>query len=237
MSMQVVVEIVLILAVAGVTIFAFRSHDLALAESLGASLAAALGRVMATPVPLGGTQGGGAMPTRVDVYPWRTWPVLTPQCQLIQSLPSGAETSTWYNDCGETCCSIVIRACRGVMVPPDVLRNTLLGSASSGLTSAADLVAILASAHVQSHSDSVPQDKVRQELTDSTQDGRPVIALGRWPTPGGVLHWLLVLYVDSQDVVHYINPWGGVRSYLSVADWLTYSTGEYVFVDSHMLFG
>src|SRR5579864_3529482 len=69
--------------------------------------------------------GGGGSPAvlaRSDVRSWLGTAVLRPTSQRNQTLPAGAETATWWNDCGETCCTMLVEGCRGVWVAPDELR-------------------------------------------------------------------------------------------------------------------
>jgi len=154
---------------------------------------------------------------------------------LTQSLPSGAETATWYNDCGETCCSMIVRAARGVYVAPDSLRVYLRGQGGNPLTDANALVQILNICKVGAHIEGWSGGEAINGMRAATADGRPVCALGKWPTPGGVLHWLLVYAVDSEKV-YYNNPWGGVRSWIVTGEWEGYAADSYAVVDSHLLY-
>ena len=189
--------------------------------------------------------GGGSKPLQVSsrratpaagrytVLPWRGVIGIRPQSQQAQTLPDGAEKDTWWNDCGETCASMVIEAVWGVNVPPDALRALYLGPRSDGLTTPTQLVDILHRNEVGAHADTWSKSDQISRISAHLETDRPVIALGRWPTPGGVLHWLLVTGVSGGSV-YYINPWQGVRSYIEVADWGVYATGDYVVVDSHI---
>jgi hypothetical protein len=216
---------------------ALHYHNVATTAAIAAALASVLERVGSTLTPGRAAAGGGILPSRADVYPWRTWPVVQAQSQLQQTLPSGAEQTTWYNDCGETCASMLVRACRGVTVPPDVLGVYSLTPGSNGLTTAQDLVNILASSQIAAQVVSASEGPALDMLKASTLDGRPVICLGMWPTPGGALHWILALYVESTNRVHYINPWGGNHSWMDWSDWLQHTSNSYVELKSHMLFG
>jgi len=179
--------------------------------------------------------GGGSTPVRCDVLPWLPTSALPVYGQLTQTLPSGSETETWYNDCGETCCSMIIRGARGVYVPADELRVLLRGQGGNPLTDADALVAILAMCNVKAHSCVWGVDAAIPYMQRATADGLPLCTLGTWPTPGGVLHWLLVYGVDTSKVF-YINPWSATKSWLNRGDWASYSANSYVLVDSHLLY-
>lgn len=185
--------------------------------------------------PIGPTEAPPAAPEHQDCFPWKGLETLAVQKQTHQELPPGAETTTWWNDCGETCCSMIIRAARGVYCPPDVLRMQSLGVASNGLTGVYNVQDILSHNYVRSEIRYWDSTEYAHKLAAATADGRPVMALGRWPTPGGVLHWLLVTSVGGGQV-RYINPWGGVRSWIDLADWHLYSSDQYIEVTDHMLF-
>ena len=209
-------------------------HATRLAASLKDALTAA-GALLPVLTAKAAAAAGGTIPLRADTRVWLPTSVLHPQGQLAQVLPQGAERSTWYNDCGETCCAMVIRSARGVQVAPDSLREVALGDASNGLTTADSCVGILALSSIRA-TRVVPSGNGWLDLLDTaTKDGRPVLALGTWPTPGGVLHWLLVTSTDA-DRVYYINPWGGVSSWLSKGDWASFHSNDYVEITSHLLF-
>lgn len=188
--------------------------------------------VMPSSLPL--AAGGGA-PVRQDILPWLPATALPVYGQLTQTLPESGPTTNWYNDCGETCCSMVVRAARGVYCAADELRVLLRGQGGNPLTNADDLVSILHICHIHAHTATWGSDAAISAMRQATQDGRPCLALGTWPTPGGVLHWLLVYAVDGEKV-YYINPWGAVKSWLMLADWATYTANSYVIVDSHLLY-
>jgi hypothetical protein len=179
--------------------------------------------------------GGGGAPVRQDCRNWLPASIVPAYGQLTQSLPSGAETATWYNDCGETCCSMIVRAARGVYVAPDSLRVYLRGQGGNPLTDANALVQILNICKVGAHIEGWSGGEAINGMRAATADGRPVCALGKWPTPGGVLHWLLVYAVDSEKV-YYNNPWGGVRSWIVTGEWEGYAADSYAVVDSHLLY-
>lgn len=228
-----------LVALAVITLVSLAAH---VAQSRHMStLAGALNHIVddiAGNTPLTGhltaASGGGHVPQRADVLPWLPTSVLPVYGQLTQTLPTGAETETWYNDCGEVCVSMVVRAARGVYVPGDVLRVLLRGQGGSALTNEGDLVTMLSLCTVSAHAATWGPGTAIQAMRDATEDGRPVIALGRWPTPGGVLHWLVVTSVNTTKI-YYINPWSREHSYLGIADWQQYSANSYVEVDSHLL--
>jgi len=99
----------------------------------------------------------------------------------------------------------------GARLSPDALRAATNGVAGSGLTNGTDIANQASYANVVMRSHDTDAAGAQALATAAVADGRPVAILGEWPTPGGVLHWLLVT-ATTPGGVSYINPWGGVHS-------------------------
>lgn len=195
----------LVLALLGYLTASVQAHTRELAAQQAAAIAkeqaaAARGR-RATDA------GGGATPTRAAPL-WN---------QLNDPLSQGGLPLQRYNECGEECCAEVIWAQHGVEISADALRSQLRGPAGSALTTATDLVRILARNNVQATAVDDAADVVAAALQLATSEGRMAIALGRWVSPT-ILHWVLVTRADAAGC-GYNDPWGGLRH---AVDWTAF---------------
>lgn|SRR5581483_965944 len=179
--------------------------------------------------------GGGSARTRVTVLPWLKTDALPQWSQNTQVDPEGGNPSQHWNECGETCCAMVIAGVWGVPVEPGALVESIGGPGNQGLTTGDDLVAILKLNHVAAESLAIGPDLGLAAMKGALADDRPVIILGTWPTPGGVLHWLLATSVDAKTV-RYINPWTGQESWIPLDGFLHWFANSLVIVHSHLHF-
>ncbi|HEV2461072.1 MAG TPA: hypothetical protein VGS80_22195 [Ktedonobacterales bacterium] len=146
--------------------------------------------------------------------------------------PDGSAALQRYNECGETLVASVVAAVWGVSASPDAFRAAVHGPAGSALTTAGDLVAMLAYANVLGTAHSGSVGELRLVVEAVTRDDRGVLLLGTWPTPGNALHWLLATGSDAGRL-EYLNPWGGVRSWLLWPDVAPLFAGSWVQVAAH----
>jgi hypothetical protein len=149
--------------------------------------------------------------------------------QSLTILPDGVDDPQWFNDCGETCLAMALAAVRGTPMSPGSIRANLGGPARSGLTNGTDLVNAAHYYHLKAHLEQFPASKLSGWITAWSILRKPTIVLGTWPTPGGVLHWLLT--TGGSDKWYYINPWSGARSFLSWSDMEGLYAGEIVAID------
>lgn len=143
--------------------------------------------------------------------PWVPTSALPAWSQQMVVLPDGVSADQRWNECGQTCISMIAAAVWGARISPDALRAAIRGVGGSGLTNGPDLASIGSYANVVLRSHDLGAADARAMVEAAAADGRPCVMLGTWPTPGGVLHWLLSTSTAPQGV-SYINPWGGVHS-------------------------
>lgn len=146
--------------------------------------------------------------------------------QSQTTLPDGSLDPQWFNDCGETCLGMAIAALRGTPIGAGSIRANLGGIQRSGLTNGSDLVRAAAYYNVLATVEPVAPGDLELWLTNWSNAHQPSIVLGTWPTPGGVLHWMLTQ--SGGDRWYYVNPWSGGRSWLDWADVLPLYAGELV---------
>lgn len=148
--------------------------------------------------------------------------------QLQDPDPSGALPAARWDECGEECCAEVVYRQHGVPVEADYLRYLLRGPGGQPLTTAQDLVAILAKCNVDSVASTPPAAQLQAAVLGAVREGRAVILLGRWDAPT-VLHWILATSADTATV-GVNDPWGGVRKQLSWTQVTPLYAGEIVTV-------
>lgn len=183
-----------------------------------------------SPVPVGvtkSTAGGG-----VSVTPWLDLTALPAWSQQTAYLPDGTLDPAAYNDCGETCVSMIVASVHGVAVGPGSVRANNGGVGRGGLTTADDLVRMLGYYNVAAHVSSPAREDLPKILGALALIGQPAIVLGTWPTPGGALHWMIS--VSNGPKWGYVNPWGGVRSWWDWAHTQNSYAGAVVVVDGHL---
>ena len=186
---------------------------------------------MASSAPV---KNGGATPAprRETCLRWLTAAALPAWSQRAIVDANGAPILQRYNECGETLVASIVAAVWGVGVSPDAYRAAVKGAAGSALTSAPDLVAMLAYGNVLGVARNNGASDVRRVVETATADNRGVLLLGEWPTPGGALHWLLAT-ASAAGRLEYLNPWGGRRSWLAWNQALLLYRGQLVEVLAH----
>lgn len=152
------------------------------------------------------------------------------QQQIV--LPDGNYDPQRFNDCGETCVAAIVSAVHGTPISPASVRANLGGPLRSGLTTGDDLVSMLAYYHVTAVAEMVPTAELQGFLTSYRNQKMPTIVLGRWPTPGNALHWMLTIGVVGQW--QYINVWNGQHSWLSWEDTERYYAGQVVVATANL---
>jgi ABC-type bacteriocin/lantibiotic exporter with double-glycine peptidase domain len=156
--------------------------------------------------------------------------------QLNDPLPDGQQDSQNFNDCGEECVAMLIKAYGGPELPAGQIRMLLHGINGTGITTGDDLVRALAmfkdrqgrtiAAHVRSGIDAAT---FQVEATHAISSGLPVIALGDWVTRG-YGHWVVVRGTDETGIA--VNdPWGGLNRVISWSDVNALFDGCYVHLD------
>lgn len=187
------------------------------------------------PVQPGVLPGGGSHEIAATILPWFPASYIPAWSQNRGVLPTGDPDWQAQNDCGETCVAMCVAGVWGCPVEPGSIRQYLNGPQGSGLTDGAALVRALHYYSVSSHVELVNGLDAWARILAVVASQRCVIMLGRWPTPGLALHWMVAVS-DGADVVQYVNPWNGARSFLAKADWLGYESGQLVMLDSHLHF-
>jgi Papain-like cysteine protease AvrRpt2 len=154
--------------------------------------------------------------------------------QLGGVLPDGRPDPEQYNDCGETCVTMVLAAVRGVSLEPGYIRQQLGGTGRSGLTTADDLVQALAINDVESRSNALCCRAAWAALVQAWGNALPVIALGHWLSPTG-LHWMLLCGFNGAGF-QFIDPWSGSIVTVDWARWSLQSAASQVYVQQHLHF-
>jgi hypothetical protein len=129
--------------------------------------------------------------------------------QLADPLPDGTLPAGRYDECGEECAAMEIARQHGTSVAADALRAQLGGPGRGPLTTAADLVKILALNNVAAQVVDCPGDKVAALLQEQAGKGHNAICLGQWVAPG-IEHWILVTRADATGAGAN-DPWAGRR--------------------------
>lgn len=129
--------------------------------------------------------------------------------QLADPLSDGTLAPQRFNECGEECAAMEIARQHGVPLSADALRFLLGGAARAPITSAADLVRVMALCNVPAVSRDVAASAIAGELQACTAAGGVAIVLGNWVDPH-VLHWILVTRADGAGCSAN-DPWGGRR--------------------------
>lgn len=170
---------------------------------------------------------------RESVLPWLTTAALPSWNQQLVALSDGSLAAGRYNECGETCVAGIVAAVWGVPVSPDQIRAGDGGPGRGPLTTGDDLARMLHSCNVEASATTPAALAAWNTIAVATHDGRPVIMLGAWPTPGGALHWLTATSVEGAQV-NYNNPWNGARSWISRSTFLHDYAGQIATVHAHL---
>jgi hypothetical protein len=129
--------------------------------------------------------------------------------QLHDPLPDGSLPPLRANECGEECVAEIVYWVHGVEVAADAIRVQARGLAGGALTTAADLVSMLAASNVAARAGIQDVGSIQKFLLDVVAGKRLVIVLGNWVS-AGVPHWVIV-YNASSNGVTISDPWGGRR--------------------------
>lgn len=197
----------------------------------GASLP--LGLVDRVAVGGGIAQGATGGDVAATILPWFPAAYIPAWSQQDSIIPDGTEDVQRFNNCGETCVSMIVAGVWGTPIEPASIRQYLNGPGGSGLTDAWALVKALRYFSIKAHVETPAAADAFKTVVAAVGLQRCVIMLGKWPTPGLALHWMVAV-ADGADVIQYVNPWTGARSYLGKDDWLEYYGGQLVVLDSHV---
>jgi hypothetical protein len=201
------------------------------AQLLESIMAASRTQDAMAPAQLVAGGGGG---TGATTLAWLTLAALPSWSQQGTALPDGNMDPQQYNDCGEADIAMVVAAATGVSISPGSVRSSIAGIGRSGLTTGDDLVQMFEYYNCAAHLETPDAGGAWLLITAVTAAHRPVIMLGTWPTPGP-LHWLLATGVAAGRI-SYINPWGGVRSWIDQATFTSCYKGSLVVGDTHLLY-
>lgn len=149
--------------------------------------------------------------------------------QLDDPLPDGAQDPQATVDCGEEAVSDLLAWWGLPFLPAGVLRQALGGWHRAGLTTASDIVRLLALFKVPSHTRVTDGATAWVEIGRAVGAGLPCVMLGAWLAPS-LLHWRLAVAFDPTAVTCR-DPWGGVTVVMSRAEFIAGYRGAYVHVD------
>lgn len=159
------------------------------------------------------------MGTLLDGYPW--W------SQLRDPSPVTHQTDPYATtDCGEECCSILIRGRTGEYTWAGGLRQELPDHSMTGRTDSSDLVQLLKNHSVYAERYTTVIGQLRDVVARDIEKGRPCILLGRWLVPT-VLHWVLAIGYGNGALLA-MEPWQGIVRAWSWHDVQSLATGDVV---------
>lgn len=141
-----------------------------------------------------------------------TWPFLSQNA--TNDTWDGGPPENASEDCGETCLAMVIQYLTGVHVPPDSIKDEILGQGATGpstLPQLSDFLLTNASTNTTQYWPLVAQngsngllDRVYQYLVK----GKPCIVLKNYSATIPTAHWVTPIYLDS-TTVGWCDPWNG----------------------------
>jgi hypothetical protein len=187
------------------------------------------------PISVGLLGTSSSSEVAATILPWLPCTYLPNWSQNQGVLPDGVPDPEHFNDCGETCVSMVVAGVWGCPVEPGAIRQWLHGPSGTGLTSPSDLVAMLKHWSVRSHVEQVSGINAFKRVAAVVNGHRPVIMLGSWEGLGTALHWMIAVG-NGNETLQYIDPWDGARDYITKANWLSLEDGQLVVLDSHLHF-
>jgi hypothetical protein len=224
-----IVLVTLVLGIATVLILALMAVS---GRKLDASLKLGF-RGATADVNLSGGYGGNGASLAASVTPPNHGPLswLPNWKQFGTLLPDGSPDPAQYNDCGETCVSMVVAAVHGTPIEAGSVRQAIGGSSRSGLTIGADLVAAFSYYNVAAASQDLPGPIALSVIRALRLQANPTIVLGRWLNPSS-LHWILV-WDTAAGIVGYCDPWSGQRQTMASSTFLAKYAGTVVQVNAH----
>lgn len=134
---------------------------------------------------------------------------LPPWNQLNDPLPNGSQDAYSTSDCGEECVAEIVYATKGVQLSAGDVRFSIGGANRPGLTSGLDLVAALALSGIPAVTSALDGPSAWQAIGTAISTGHPVIMLGNW-LGYPALHWCVATSLRG-EVIHFNDPWGGLR--------------------------
>lgn len=155
----------------------------------------------------------------LDGYPW--WSQLRDPSPVTHLADVYATT-----DCGEECCSILIRGQTGEYTWAGGLRQELVPKRNSGITDGGDLVRLLANHQVHAERYRTVLSGLRDVVAGDIVRGLPSIVLGRWIAPS-VLHWVLAIGYGNGAMLC-MEPWQGILRAYSWHEVQSLATGDLV---------
>lgn len=137
--------------------------------------------------------------------------------QLRDPLADGEQDPFADTDCGEECAAMRIYYRTGIALPAGIVRQLIPGKQATGVTSAADLVAVMRIFGLRPVARPTAVDAIHDLCGRAVSIGIPPIVLGYWDGRAE-LHWVLVVGASPAGVL--VNdPWGGLRRTI---DWDTF---------------
>jgi len=195
-------------------------------RSLAATVSGQMGSLQGTIsiIGNGGAKVGGGAVQNIGPLVWQ--PIWR---QTGGVLPDGSVDPQQYNDCGETNVAATVRAIRGVPKEPGEYRQQLGGPSRSGLTTADDLVRLLALNNVSAHAISTDALHAWNLCVSAWSNRNPVYALGSWLSPAS-LHWLSLRDKRPEFLV-FGDPWTGTEVSIAHDRWTAQYAEWLVVVD------
>lgn len=134
--------------------------------------------------------------------------------QNAPSLPDGSPDPAHLTDCGEACCSIVLRAFKSLSLSPGCIRDAMGKPPASGLTTAPDLIAFLSHFPLAARPVTLTANAARHYLLTEPTNESCAIALGTWVS-ADFQHWVVcgqrgaagVWQSDPWPPAHVLKTW------------------------------
>lgn len=127
------------------------------------------------------------------------------------------------NNCGETCCAMVIAWLRGVILNPDEVKDEMKGARYVGTSDLPDLVTYLARKAGIATTRLYPisltgPESLTYYIWDYTRRGLPLIVLRYFDKPGSQYrHWAVIIGIDP-TYIYTADPWTGDEQKYTYAD-------------------
>lgn len=189
-------------------------------------------------IPVRGAKGqGGFAPTNSLVK--RTTTPAVSQLLPVDAISqmegvtvSDSPAPTGPVDCGPACVVSCIEEIKGTWSADELLRLRYFGRVDSRLTTADDLVGMLAANHIAAHArKGVNSATMQQEVVRNWEAGRPCIVLGNYSGMGEG-HW--VKFVGDRKGPVVMNPYPGIPQQWTWGSFAEQFYGDYVHIDGEM---
>ena len=160
-------------------------------------------------------------------------PNWTYEGQLDSVTDDGQPDENRENNCCETCDSMVLRWGLGLVIPPDTIKDAILGQSATGYSYASQNSDYLNSKGVTTRYEEVlDATDAYQRRMNALKQGHPTITLfyaNRSNLSGG--HFMIDIGVDDQNSAVVANPWIGGPEGLAPQEWQRIYNGWQIYCE------